>query len=106
MRVPYKRYMTTAFIVGCLWCLNSINLLAIFFLENYSLLPYQCSELCSASVRGVGPNGPPVVVHFFQVHGQTMGDEVGTDPLPDPAGPCGVLLFGSLLLVCLETLGS
>jgi len=39
MRVPYKRYMTTTFVVGDPWFLNSINLLSypIFFLENYHL---------------------------------------------------------------------
>jgi len=38
MRMPYKRYMTTTFVVGYHWFLNSINLLPNFLLENYSLL--------------------------------------------------------------------
>jgi len=29
--------------------------------------------------------------------------ELGPDALPGLVAPCGVLLFGSLLLVCLET---
>jgi len=41
MRVPYKRYMTTTFVIGYLWFLNSINILPIFFLlKNYSLLVF------------------------------------------------------------------
>ena len=35
-----------------------------------------------------------------------MEDGVGMDTLLGLAGPCGVLLFESLLLVCLETSGS
>jgi len=34
------------------------------------------------------------------------GMELGPDPLPCPVGPCGVVLFGSLLLVYLETSSS
>jgi len=31
MRVPYKMYITTAFLISSLWFLNSIKFLRIFF---------------------------------------------------------------------------
>ena len=43
---------------------------------------------------------------FFESMGGLGEMELGPDALPGPVGPCGVLLFGSLLFVCSETLSS
>jgi len=40
MRVPYKRYMTTTFVIGYLWFRNSINLLPILSFLKTTLYPF------------------------------------------------------------------